>query len=261
MTSEQLNKKADFIRSEILNVCCANGAGHIASSLSCVDILTALYYSVMNLHGDKDRLVVSKAHGAYGLYAILADMGILPEKHWKQFYLDDVLSGCIERRAEWGLEMSTGALGHGLPLACGMAYAAKLTHRNCRIFCLCGDGEMQEGSCWEAMQFAAKHKLNNLTLIIDANGLQAMDFIENVLASENSTLQLQKKCSAFGFNTVRCGGHNIHELQEAFTIRSETPVAILAETVKGWGVPAMENIPKFHFRVPTEEERRIKRYE
>ena len=142
----------------------ANEAGHIAPSLSSVDILTSLYYRVMNLSADptwvdRDRLVFSKAHGCYGVYAILVDIGYLNPRDWETFYRGSFLCGCIERSAPHGIEASCGSLGHGLPLAVGMAFGAKLQGKAYRVYCIVGDGELQEGSNWEAIQFAARHRL------------------------------------------------------------------------------------------------------
>ena len=159
-----LRKKSNEIRDEVIQVSVRNKAGHIAPSLSCVDILVALYYDVMSykpenpLWEDRDRLVFSKGHGCYALYAILADKGIMPQKEWKEFYAPlSSLSGCIERRPEYGIEASCGSLGHGLPISVGIAFGAKLQNKNYHTFCIVGDGELQEGSTWEALQFAVKH--------------------------------------------------------------------------------------------------------
>lgn len=267
---DMLRKKADFIRSEVEEVCIANGAGHIASSLSCVDILVALYYSIMNvppklpqsLWMNRDRLVFSKAHGCYGLYAILYDLKLIPKNEWKAFYREgeSSLSGCVERRADYGIEGGCGSLGHGLPMAVGMAFGAKLQGKKYRVYCVVGDGEMQEGSNWEAVQFAAKHKLSNLIVVIDANRLQAMDFLENILTIEGKGYRdLLDKYTAFGFEARMCDGHNIPEILNVFReIKShsdcEKPQVLIAHTVKGCGLYCMENVPMFHFRIPSKAE-------
>ena len=140
----------------------------------------------MNLSDDpqwpeRDRFVFSKSHGCYGIYAILSDIGYIRREDWENFYNGSFLMGCIERSIEHGIEVGCGALGHGLPIAVGIAFGAKLQNKKYRVYCVVGDGEMQEGSMWEAIQFAVKHELSNLTIIVDNNGLQAMDFLENVL--------------------------------------------------------------------------------
>lgn len=265
LTIQQLTKKADEIRRDVVEVAVRNGAGHIAPSLSSVDILTALYYSVMNLSDDpqweeRDRLVFSKAHGCYGVYSILADIGYINRRDWDNFYSDSFLMGCIERSAEHGIEASCGSLGHGLPIAVGIAFGAKLQKKKYRVYCIVGDGEMQEGSMWEAIQFAVKHRLSNLTVIIDKNKLQAMDFLENILTLEGRRDDLQKKVRAFGCEIKTCNGHSIKNIVSAIKkLRGEQknndkPQVLMANTIKGYGLLCMENIPKFHFRLPTEKE-------
>ncbi len=273
VSDDFLCKKANQIRKDIVEIAIRNGAGHIAPSLSCVDILTALYYRIMNISRnpqweDRDRLVFSKAHGCYGLYAILADIGYIKRKDWENFYKGSFLSGCIERSIEHGIEASCGSLGHGLPMAAGIAFGAKLQNKAYRIYSIVGDGEMQEGSNWEAVQFAVKHKLSNLTVIIDNNTLQAMDFLENVLTLEGRVDDLQRKMQAFGFEIITCDGHNIQAVVSTLEKWKEgakdlsAPQVLIANTVKGYGLRCMENIPKFHFRVPTEEELKMgSRYE
>ncbi len=270
---EELRRKADRIRKEVVDVCVKNGAGHIAPSLSSVDILTALYYSVMDLAGDpewgsRDRLVFSKAHGCYALYAILADIGYLAKRDWRGFYRDSFLAGCVERSVEHGIEAGCGSLGHGLPQAVGIAFGAKLQGKKYRTYCVVGDGEMQEGSNWEAVQFAVKHKLSGLTVIIDDNKLQAMDFLKNVLTPEDRENDLKIKLAAFGFAVAQCDGHKPEKIARLLAARKRKagldgrPFALIARTVKGYGLKCMENVPKFHFRLPTADEIKMgKRYE
>jgi transketolase len=266
-----LKNKADYIRKAVVDVCVMNGAGHIAPSLSAIDILVCLYYNILKINESptweiRDRLVFSKAHGAYGLYAILSDIGYIPRDEWLNFYKGGTLPGCVERNTNFGIEASCGSLGHGLPIATGIAFGAKKTGKDFSVYCIIGDGEMQEGSNWEAIQFAVKHELNNLVLIVDNNRLQAMDFLDNVLTVKNMNDDLSKKLDAFGFNVYRCNGHVIDDLLENFNsiIRSDNnkPSVLIADTIKGYGLCCMENVPKFHFRIPTEEELNMgKRYE
>lgn len=259
----KLEEKADYIRKRLVHVSVKNNAGHIAPSLSCVDILTLLYYTILNLNDDpewedRDRLIFSKAHGAYGLYSILADIGYLKEEDWNDFYRGSFLKGCIERSPQHGIEAGCGSLGHGLPMAVGIAFGAKLRNRQYKSYCIAGDGEMQEGSNWEAIQFAVKYKLNNLIMVVDCNGLQAMDSLENVLSPMDSYKDLSGKFQAFGCKVMTCDGHNMTELKSTFerakADKGSQPITILAKTIKGYGIRAMENIAKFHFRVPTKEE-------
>ena len=258
-----LKEKADRIRKDVVNVCVKNNAGHIAPSLSCVDILTALYYHSMSykpedpLWEDRDRLIFSKGHGCYALYAILADIGVIPQQQWENFYTEQSsLPGCIERELEHGLEAGCGSLGHGLAIAAGIAFAAKLQSKPYHTFCLAGDGELQEGAVWEALQFAVKHELGNLTVIVDCNRLQAMDFVVNIL--DKTTDDLLKRLRGFGLSPIVCPGHDTAKLAECIdrckASSENIPNVIIAATTKGFGLKCMENVPKFHFRIPTDEE-------
>ena len=258
-----LPAKANSIRDEILRISLKNKAGHIAPSLSCVDILTALYYDVLSydfkdpLWADRDRIVFSKAHGCYSLYAILADLGVLPQKEWEGFYTpESTLLGCMERRPEFGLEAGCGSLGHGLPMAVGIAYGAQLQGKFYHTYCVMGDGEFQEGSVWEAILFAVKKEVANLTILVDHNRLQAMDFVTNVLDREEKALV--KRLKGFGLSPLLCPGHDVLEIAACIRTAQKDPSliprVIIAETIKGFGLKCMENVPKFHFRVPSDEE-------
>lgn len=260
---KNLKNKTEQIRRSVIEVAVKRGAGHIAPSLSSVDILAALYYRVMRFRprdprwNKRDRLIFSKAHGCYALYAILSDLGVLPKYEWKNFYTSkSALMGCMEYRLDYGLEAGCGSLGHGLPIAVGQAFGAKLQKKTFHTFCIMGDGEMQEGSVWEAIQFAVKHELNNLTIIIDSNRLQAMDFIVNVL--DKTTGDKIKRLKGFGLKPVSCDGHDVNKLARLLSIKNNNftkiPRVVIAETVKGYGLKCMESVPKFHFRLPTPEE-------
>ena len=273
LTNREAERKAHQIREAVVRVGVKNEAGHIAPSLSSVDILTSLYYRVMNLSADpvwegRDRLVFSKSHGCYGVYAILADLGYLDARDWETFYRGSFLCGCIERSVSHGIEASCGSLGHGLPLAAGMAFGARLQGKTYRVYCIVGDGELQEGSNWEAIQFAVMRRLSNLTVIVDHNSLQAMDFTRNILTRPDGDRELAEKLTAFGLATKTCDGHRMDEITSILkgwarrqaTIRK--PQALIANTIKGYGLLCMESVPKFHFRLPTEEEMRAgNRYE
>jgi transketolase len=254
-----LKNKADYIRREVVDISTKNKAGHIAPSLSCVDILVALYYSTMSykpencLWEERDRLIFSKAHGCYALYAILADKCIIPKEEWEEFYTQEsTLLGCMERKLEYGLEAGCGSLGHGLPIAVGVAFGTLMQGKNYHTYCIVGDGELQEGSAWEALQFAVKHAVNNLIVIIDCNRLQAMDFIINVLDREKD--DLIRKLHGFGLSPVVCPGHDVVKLvdciEEIKLSPDNKPKVIMADTVKGSSLKCMENVPKFHFRMP-----------
>lgn len=271
LNDKELSLKADRIRKDVVDICVKNGAGHIAPSLSTIDILSALYYRIMNISlnpewEERDRLIFSKAHGCYGLYAILVDIGYIAREEWINFYKGSSLSGCMERNVSIGLEAGCGALGHGLPIATGIAFGAKIQNKKYRVYCITGDGETQEGSTWESLQFAVKHELANLIIIIDNNKLQAMDFLENILIRKNKKDDLKTKIEAFGCVVEECNGHNITEINSILNrwcnSKNTVPQVLIAHTIKGYGLLCMENIAKFHFRLPTEEELNMgKRYE
>lgn len=273
LTGNELQKKADQIRKDVVEIAVGNEAGHIAPSLSCIDILTALYYGVIRLSDDpewneRDRVILSKGHGCYGLYSILSDLGYIDRREWESFYRGSPLSGCVERSTGRGLEACCGSLGHGLPIATGIAFGAKLQNKKFSVYCIVGDGEMQEGSNWEAIQFAAKKNLKNLAVVIDNNRLQAMDQLESVMTIEGRRDDLKNKLEAFGFTVKRCDGHNTMDILATLDSWAENesineaPRALIADTVKGFGLTCMENNPIFHFRVPTEEELQMgSRYE
>jgi len=260
MAIEELKKKANYIRDEVIRVAVKNKAGHIAPSLSTVDILVALYYRIMwpynsnnfdipysilqkNIEWrERDRLVLSKGHGCYALYAILADLGIMSKEVWENFGIkDSVLKGCVEYKPELGLEASTGSLGHGLPMAVGMAYAAKLQNKKYKVYCIVGDGEMQEGTCWEALRFMYEQKLDNLVVIIDENEFMALNRVEKIV---------RKFMDYIYYFSV--DGHDMYEIIQ-FLSRPSRRI-IIAETIKGKGLKCMESVAKFHYRVPTDDE-------
>ena len=176
--------------------------------------------------------------------------------------------GCMERDVNRGIEAGCGSLGHGLPMAAGIAFGAKLQNKPYSVFCIVGDGEMQEGSNWEAIQFAVKHRLTNLIVIVDHNGLQAMDSLKNILTPKGRKRDLQRKLKAFGCVVKTRNGHNPAKVASTLEDWVKTrgnlgaPQVLIANTVKGYGLMCMENIPKFHFRLPTIEEMEMgKRYD
>jgi transketolase len=255
MTIDELKKKADYIRDEVIRVACKNKCGHIAPSLSTVDILVALYYQIMNPFNsqsieyvkksweNRDRLVLSKGHGCYALYAILADLGIISKEAWENFGINPILKGCVEYKPEWGLEAGTGSLGHGLPMAVGMAYAAKLQKKNWHTYCIVGDGELQEGSCWEALQFMYRQGLTNITVIADENGFMALERTGNVV---------KRHFDRYYYREV--DGHDLWLLTSILKQVKDDHKIIMARTIKGYGLKCMEDKAHFHYRVPDEAE-------
>lgn len=259
MSTINYKKIAARTRSELLNMIFEAKTGHTGGSLSSVDILTALYYGVMKIDPqdpkwpDRDRFVLSKGHSVEGYLCVLADLGFFPEEELKTFSkYGSRLIGHPTNKVP-GMEICSGALGHGLSVATGMALGAKKTGRSYRTFVLMGDGELAEGSVWEAAMSAANYKLDNLTAIIDRNGLQISGSTEDVMKLE----QLKAKWEAFGWETYEADGHDIQGLIELLnqTARSEgKPRMIIAKTTKGKGVSFMENVAKWHHGVPTAEQ-------
>jgi transketolase len=216
-----------------MRVACANNKGHIAPSLSCLDILAVLKYEP-EFKGD--TIILSKAHGCYGMYAIEADLGEIAREDWENFNLCGTYDGL-------------GSLGHGLPIGAGIAFGRKLQGLDGHVFVIVGDGELQEGSNWEALSFIKHYKLKNITIIVDNNGLQAIEPVAEVLNHD-----LYDRFLGWGFHPRICNGHRLRELNYLLGLR---PVIIIANTIKGKGFPAIEGDPKFHYRVPTEGERNI----
>lgn len=235
-------------------------ASHIGSALSIADIVAVLYGSIMNYQPDnanyenRDRFILSKGHACVSVYAALAECGFITHKDLETYGADNSwLMNHISHKVS-GVEFSTGALGHGLPFGVGKALAAKIANKKWKTFVVLSDGEMDEGSNWEALMFASHHKLENLTAIIDYNKLQSLDSIENTLSLE----PLYEKLESFGCQVLNIDGHNHDELQSTFRKKSNgKPKAIIANTIKGKGVSYMENSVAWHYKSPTEIELEI----
>jgi transketolase len=250
MQVTDLPARAAHLRREILSMISTAGSGHPGSSLSAIDIMTCLYYRVMSFdpahpdRDDRDRFVLSKGHAAPALYAILIDLGLLPaESRHSLRVLGSPLQGHPDRRFTVGVEASTGSLGQGLSMGVGMALGARWKSLASRIYVLVGDGECQEGQIWEAAMSAAHHGLDNLFVIVDANGLQHDAPIDSVVRLE----PLVDKWSAFGWETRETDGHDFDALLAAFApAHGGKPVAVIARTVKGKGVDFMENRCEWH---------------
>ena len=231
-------------------------SSHIASILSMADILAVLYGEVLHYKPKepkwtgRDRFILSKGHAGAGVYATLAESGFFPVEKLQTHYQDGSdLSGHVSHKGIPGVEFSTGSLGHGLPVAAGMALAAKINNKNNRAFVLLGDGECDEGSNWEAILFAAHHKLDNLVAIVDRNMLQSIYSTEETLSLE----PFAEKWKAFGWNVVEVDGHNHEEILNACKAVSKVinkPLCVIASTIKGKGVSFMENNILWHYRSP-----------
>ncbi|MBU7591195.1 transketolase [Metabacillus halosaccharovorans] len=254
-----LKKKAIEIRKSLLTMIYEARTGHTGGSLSNTDILTVLYYKIMNIDPnnpnweERDRYVQSKGHSVESLWAILADKGFFPKEELKTFSkFNSRLIGHPNNKVP-GIEMNTGSLGHGLPISVGMALAAKMDGKSYRVYTLMGDGEQAEGSVWEGAMAASQYKLDNLTAIIDRNRLQITNNTEDVMGLE----PLGDKWRSFGWEVVEVDGNDVEELVNVFSHTQKTPgkpTLILANTVKGKGISFAENQVGWHHRVPTEEE-------
>ena len=257
---KQLMAAACKVRMGALTGIHAAKAGHPGGSLSAADLFTYLYYKEMRVDPqnpqweDRDRLVLSKGHTVPGLYAVLAQRGFFPEEDLKTLrQIGSHLQGHPNMNLTPGIDMSTGSLGQGISTAAGMALAAKNQGKDCRVYALLGDGEIQEGQVWEAMMFAAHYKLDNLCVIIDNNGLQ----IDGAVADVMSPYPIVEKLQAFGFEVAEVGGHDFDQLEAAFAQAKATagkPFAIVMKTVKGKGISFMEDKAGWHGKAPNDEE-------
>ena len=235
-------------------------SGHPGGSMSCMDVLTYLYFAEMhvdpkNPHDpERDRFVMSKGHCSPAVYPTLALRGFFPVEDLKMFRrIDGHMSGHVEMKYVPGVDMSTGSLGQGISTACGMALGAKLRGTDERVYTLLGDGEIQEGQVWEALMFAAHRNLDNLVVIIDNNGLQ----IDGPVGEVMSPYPIPEKLRAFGFECVEIDGHNFDQIDAAFTLAKGVkgkPFAIVMKTVKGKGVSFMENQVGWHGTAPNAEQ-------
>jgi transketolase len=249
------------MRRDIIEMVAAAGSGHPGGSLSAVEIVATLYASVMRHDpqhpemADRDRFVLSKGHAAPVLYAALAESGYLPREELTTLRkLGSRLQGHPDMRKLAGVEVSTGSLGQGLAIANGMALALRLDgDTTSTVFCLMGDGELQEGSVWEAAMAAAHYRLDNVVAIVDLNGLQ----IDGPTCEVMGLGDVSAKFAAFGWTVLTCDGHSIEELHEALTRAkggTDGPVVIVARTMKGRGVSFMENLCGWHGKAPDADE-------
>lgn len=259
LSERDLQRKSVQYRQDLLRLIKAAKAGHTGGDLSCLDILNVLYNRILRVSPetftgpDHDHFIQSKGHCAEALFVVLADRGFFPAKDLEG--LNRYGSHYIGHptREVNGVEQNTGALGHGLAVAVGLALAGKMDRKDYRVFCLLGDGELAEGSNWEAAMTAAHYRLDNLVAIVDRNGLQITGSTEDVCQLS----PLDEKFEAFGFGVQRCDGNDVGELVRAFEavpFRPGKPSAVLAKTRKGKGVSFMENVAKWHHGVPNEEE-------
>lgn len=256
----RLKEKANLIRQDIIKMLVEAGSGHSAGPLGMADIFTALYFKILKFDpknpdwDGRDRLVLSNGHICPVLYATMAHAGFFPKEELKTLRkLDSRLQGHPHRSALPGLETTSGPLGCGLAQACGMALGLKLDKKHNRVYCLTSDGEHDEGNTWEAVMFAAKYKINNLTVIMDRNNIQIDGFTEDIMPLES----LKQKYEAFNWHVIEINGHDFNEIisacEKARTIENK-PVLILAHTIPGKGVDFMERKFEWHGKPPNKEE-------
>ena len=256
----ELKKIANEVRIGIIEEVYNAQSGHPGGSLSIADILTVLYFNEMNIDEKKpnmpnrDRLVLSKGHASPALYSVLANRGFFEKDKLKTFRkIDSNLQGHPDKNKVKGVDMTTGSLGQGLSAANGMALAGKLNKSNYRVYCILGDGELEEGQIWEAAMTSHHYKLDNLCVIVDNNNLQIDGKVEDVM----NIYPIVDKFKSFGFETIQIDGHNITQIMEALgqarKIKGK-PTVIIAKTIKGKGVSYMENQAGWHGKAPNEDE-------
>ena len=255
-----LNEITNVIRKDIVSMICKSKSGHPGGSLSAVEILTALYFDQMNIDPtnpkmeDRDRFVLSKGHAAPALYATLSERGYFDKEelnHLRQ--IGSMLQGHPDMKKIPGVEMSTGSLGQGFSVACGMAMVAKLDNAPWNVYALLGDGEVQEGIIWEAAMSAAHYKLDNMIAFLDYNGLQIDGDVESVM----NINPIEDKFKTFGWNVITIDGHDFDQIFAALDMAKDTvdkPTMIIAKTIKGKGVSFMENQASWHGSAPSEEQ-------
>lgn len=256
----ELQKKAVLVRRGILDAVYNASSGHPGGSLSCADILTALYFNGLNHDPEnpkdenRDRVVLSKGHSCPALYSVLAHSGYFPVEDLKTFRkIDSYLQGHPDMNKIPGIDMTTGSLGQGLSAANGMAIAAKLNNIDHRVYCILGDGELEEGQVWEAAMAASHYNLDNLCVVVDNNNLQ----IDGEVTQVMNVYPIDEKFKSFGFEVIKLDGHNYEELisgfEKAKTIKGK-PTVIIAKTIKGKGISYMENKAGWHGKAPKQEE-------
>ncbi len=255
---EKLKKIANDLRIDVVKMIYKAQSGHPGGSLSAADIITALYFDVMKHNSkdplalDRDRFVLSKGHAAPILYAALAKAGYFDSEllgTLRKF--GSPLQGHPDQKSLAGIEASTGSLGHGIGNAVGMAIALKFDKKGSRVFCMLGDGEIEEGSVWESFMAASHYKLDNLTVIVDNNGLQ----IDGKVCDVMNVSPIVEKLKSFGFDSVSIDGHDFHQILQALGRKPYgKPLGIIAHTIKGKGVSFMENNVDFHGKPPDDDE-------
>ena len=256
---ERYLELATTIRAHALMMTHGGQSGHVGSMLSMADLLAVLYEKVLRVDParpdweERDRFILSKGHGGGAVYAVLAEKGFFPREWLRTYYKDNgKLSGHISHHVP-GVEFSTGSLGHGLPVAVGMALAARRKGAEHRVFCLMSDGDCDEGSTWEAIMLARQHKLDNLVVVVDYNRVQALGHVEDVVELE----PFSEKVRAFGWSVREIDGHDYGQIEEVLSslpLKKDKPSFVIARTIKGKGVSWMEDTVSCHYGAVNDEE-------
>lgn len=253
---ENIQSISRTCRRNIISMVHAAGYGHIGCSLSCVDILSVLFFHAMDFDLSnewRDRFVLSKGHASEALYSILLEKGFIQQDELGRYTGKDALLTAHPTNKIPGVDCCTGALGHGLSIGSGMALGARMAGKSSRVFVLCGDGELDEGSIWEVAISAPFYRLGNLVLVVDNNGLQLNDTVSNTMEIQ----PIGRKFEAFGWDVVDVDGHDVSSLMKVFDgldYEGDVPHVVVAHTIKGKGVPFMENVVCWHHKVPSDIE-------
>ncbi len=259
--TNNLVEKSRWVWEMTLQIHLKNPETRIASSLSPIEIFVSLYYGkILNFNAsnpnssNRDRFIISKGHGSISMYPILADLGFFSFSELDRVGAKGGILGGIPDPIIPGYETVNGSLGHGLGVGCGIAYSLLLDDSASSVFILLGDGELHEGACWEAIMFSAHHRLNNMNVIVDKNNISMLDHTKNIVDHRD----LEDKFSSFGFDTDSCDGHDVNILQEKLLEmkykNNNKPKVLIANTLKGKGVPSLENQPLSHIMTPSKEE-------
>lgn len=263
VSSHALSKK---VRLDVLDMVYKAKAAHIGAAFSIADIVSVLYSSVLTINPknpndpNRDYFLLSKGHAGASVYSVLAELGFFPKSVLDTYEQNEsLLSGHVSSFGVSGVEFSTGSLGHGPSIACGIAHALLMDKKPNRVFVLIGDGENEEGSVWEAASYANHFHLSNLTIIVDNNRMQAMGFSEEIM---NQSSTIENKWKAFGFDVLSVDGHDHQALYDAFNKETtDKPKCVICNTVKGKGVDFFENNLKWHYSHPSEEEYKLAKAE
>ena len=262
-----LKKISNECRKNILEQVYGASSGHIGGSLSCIDILVSIYFKHANVDinnpkcEDRDRVILSKGHCSPALYSVLAEKGFIDKELLKTFRkIGSILQGHPDMKNIPGVDMSSGSLGQGLSVANGIAIAGKMDKKDYKVYCILGDGEIQEGQVWEAAMTSAHYNLNNVIAFLDYNNLQIDGKVEDVMNISN----IADKFRAFNFNVIEINGHDFEQIDNAIIrakAEKEKPSIIIAKTIKGKGISFMENVAKWHGEAPKEEDYKIAKSE